>query len=219
MQPMMASGAVTMMAGVRNGRLRSGSVRRSTSTAIDTAAKANRVPELDTSARMPTGKNAANSATNPPVRMVMTCGVWNLGGSSRGVGQQAVGSSRRPNPGRHHHQDDRGERRRRREPIRLPTCGQPFCTWSGQGFQHEQTTAASLMAAHCWRVRGCRSGRKNAARAGAKRAATRAMTPAAASSRRWCGYRANRSIKSACCPPVLWFPRRAVETASSRKPT
>src|SRR3546814_17372504 len=48
-------------------------------TAIETAAKANSVPELETSASRPTGKNAAKSATNTPVRTVMTCGVWNFG--------------------------------------------------------------------------------------------------------------------------------------------
>src|SRR3546814_3457325 len=79
MQPAMASGAVTMIAGVRNGRYRPGSVRRSTMTAIETAAKANSVPELETSASRPTGKNAAKSATNTPVRTVMTCGVWKFG--------------------------------------------------------------------------------------------------------------------------------------------
>ncbi|KAI1693812.1 hypothetical protein DdX_20456 [Ditylenchus destructor] len=38
-----------------------GSVRRSTSTAIDTAAKANNVPELEMSASLPTGKKAAKA--------------------------------------------------------------------------------------------------------------------------------------------------------------
>jgi hypothetical protein len=52
---------------------------RRTSTAIETAAKANRVPEFEMSASSPTGKKAANSATKMPVMMVMTCGVWNFG--------------------------------------------------------------------------------------------------------------------------------------------
>ncbi len=69
---MAASGATTITAGVRNGRLRSGSVRRSTKTAMATMAKANSVPELEMSANTPTGKNAANSATNTPVMMVIT---------------------------------------------------------------------------------------------------------------------------------------------------
>src|SRR3546814_19807936 len=81
MQPRIAIGAVTNSAGVLNGRWRPGSVRRITSTAMDTAAKANRVPELELFASCPTGKQAANSATAIPVRIVMTCGVWNFGGN------------------------------------------------------------------------------------------------------------------------------------------
>ena len=41
--------------------------------------KANSVPEFEMSARMPTGNIAANSETNTPVIMVITCGVWNFG--------------------------------------------------------------------------------------------------------------------------------------------
>src|SRR3546814_17808028 len=79
MPPAIATGAVMKIAGVRKGRWRPGSVRRITSTEIDTAAKANSVPELEMFASCPKGKKEANSATATPVMIVMTCGVWNVG--------------------------------------------------------------------------------------------------------------------------------------------
>ena len=90
-QPSTASGPPRHTSGVRNGRGRFGSLLRSTITAIATMAKANSVPELEMSASSPTGKKAANTATNTPVMMVMTCGVWNCGCTvDRRLRQQAV---------------------------------------------------------------------------------------------------------------------------------
>ena len=48
--PLLNTRAVNQISGVRNGRRRSGSVRRSTNTATETAAKAKSVPELEISA-------------------------------------------------------------------------------------------------------------------------------------------------------------------------
>ena len=49
-QPSADKGAKTQISGVLNGRGRLGSLTRSTSTAIDTMKKANRVPEFEMSA-------------------------------------------------------------------------------------------------------------------------------------------------------------------------
>src|SRR3546814_2723233 len=62
MQPAIATGAVMKIAGVRKGRWRPGSVRRITSTAIDTAAKANSVPELEMFASCPTGRSEEHTS-------------------------------------------------------------------------------------------------------------------------------------------------------------
>ncbi len=74
-QPAAASGATIHTAGVRNTRLRPGSLRRSTMIARLTKKNAHKVPPLDTDASCPTGKKAAEIATPRPVMIVTTCGV------------------------------------------------------------------------------------------------------------------------------------------------
>ena len=75
-QPAIASGHTTHTNGVRNGRWRLGWLLRRIITPIETMMNANSVPELEMSARMPTGTIAPNRATNTPVIIVTTCGVW-----------------------------------------------------------------------------------------------------------------------------------------------
>lgn len=114
----MASGATTHTNGVRNGRTRSGSDRRSNSTAIDTMKKANSVPELEISASLPTAQkgyrrrheNAGDGGHD----------VWSfpLGVNvCQPLGQQAVTRHHEENAGLaiKHHQDDgwQGKTRRR----------------------------------------------------------------------------------------------------------
>jgi hypothetical protein len=65
--------------GTRNGRGRSGSLRRSTITPADTSTKANNVPMLVRSTTSEMFANAENAATNTPVRMVPTYGVLYFG--------------------------------------------------------------------------------------------------------------------------------------------
>ena len=62
-------------AGVRNARGRSGSVRRSTMTPIDTSTKANRVPILTMSARVVRGTKVAIRASIAPVISEISQGV------------------------------------------------------------------------------------------------------------------------------------------------
>jgi hypothetical protein len=62
-------------AGVRKARGRSGWVRRSTTTPIDTSTKANRVPMLTMSARVERGTKVAMRATTAPVMSEITQGV------------------------------------------------------------------------------------------------------------------------------------------------
>jgi amino acid adenylation domain-containing protein len=66
-------------AGVRNGRCRPGSRRRSAITPTATSTKANSVPMLVSSITSLMLANAAKNATNAPVRMVVTCGVRYFG--------------------------------------------------------------------------------------------------------------------------------------------
>src|SRR2546430_219793 len=65
--------------GVRNGRGRSGSRRRSTTIPSATSTNANSVPMLVSSSTQPIGANAADTATNTPVMIVLMCGVLYLG--------------------------------------------------------------------------------------------------------------------------------------------
>src|SRR5207244_964918 len=65
--------------GARNGRFASGFVLRITRTAPQTITKANRVPMLVISARMPSGRSPAIVATNKPVRIVDFQGVRHFG--------------------------------------------------------------------------------------------------------------------------------------------
>src|SRR5438128_7913854 len=65
--------------GARNGRTAFGLVLLITSTAPQTITKANRVPMLVISARMPSGRNPAIEATNRPVKIVDFQGVRNFG--------------------------------------------------------------------------------------------------------------------------------------------
>jgi hypothetical protein len=61
--------------GVRNARRRSGRVRRSTTTPMDTSTNANRVPMLTMSARVDSGTKAATAATTSPVISEISHGV------------------------------------------------------------------------------------------------------------------------------------------------
>src|SRR5437879_1223823 len=65
--------------GVRNGRGRSGSRRRNTLIPTATRTNANRVPMFVSSSTQPIGANAADTATNTPVMIVVMCGVLYLG--------------------------------------------------------------------------------------------------------------------------------------------
>src|SRR3989449_7510175 len=65
--------------GVRNGRGRSGSRRRNTMIPSATRTNANRVPMFVSSSTQPIGANAADTATNTPVMIVVMCGVLYFG--------------------------------------------------------------------------------------------------------------------------------------------
>src|SRR5471030_3042806 len=65
--------------GTRKGRTRSGSMRRRKITPAETSTNANSVPMLVRSTTSAMFANAANTATNTPVRMVPTYGVLYLG--------------------------------------------------------------------------------------------------------------------------------------------
>src|SRR5579875_3753779 len=65
--------------GVRNGRGRSGFVRRMTITAVHTITKAMSVPMFTSSASSLSGKTAAAAATSTPVKIVARCGVRKRG--------------------------------------------------------------------------------------------------------------------------------------------
>ena len=70
---------ISHASGMRNGRGRSGWVRRSTSTPAQTAAKAISVPIEVSSPRMSSGNTAASRAMPMPVITVLMCGVRYLG--------------------------------------------------------------------------------------------------------------------------------------------
>src|SRR5436853_716547 len=65
--------------GVRNGRGRSGSRRRSTTMPSATNTNANSVPMFVSSSTQPIGANAADTATNTPVMIVVMWGVLYFG--------------------------------------------------------------------------------------------------------------------------------------------
>src|SRR6185437_104921 len=65
--------------GTRNGRGRSGSMRRRKITPADTSTNANNVPMFVRSTTSAMLANAANTATNIPVRIVPTYGVLYFG--------------------------------------------------------------------------------------------------------------------------------------------
>ena len=115
---MIATGAIIPTAGVRNGRLRPGSVRRSTSTEIATIMKANKrarvriVGEL-ADGQESRGKHHADTGdSGHDVRRAETR-------MHRGelVRKQAVAGHDEEDPGlaEHHHQHDRRERDERRD--------------------------------------------------------------------------------------------------------
>ncbi len=70
---------ISQAIGMRNGRGRSGWVRRRTSTPAQTAAKAISVPIEVSSPRMSSGNSAASRAMPMPVITVLICGVRYLG--------------------------------------------------------------------------------------------------------------------------------------------
>ena len=133
-----------LMNGVRNGWWRPGSVRRITITAIDTAAKAKSVPEFEIFASCPTGKKAANRATAIPVRIVMTCGVLNLGWIFEKVAgnrpSRLITKKMRVWPNIIIRMTE-GSARPAARPIRLPIWGQPISRSVQASASFEQTTA------------------------------------------------------------------------------
>src|SRR5438128_362019 len=79
MQATMEISGVTGTHGTRNGRGRSGSMRRRKITPAETSTNANNVPMFVKSTTSAMFANAANAATKTPVKIVPTYGVLYLG--------------------------------------------------------------------------------------------------------------------------------------------
>lgn len=75
MQPATASGPTSQIPVALKGRLRCLSLMQSIITDSATIMKANRVPELEISASLPTGKKAAAMVTPTPITYVTICDV------------------------------------------------------------------------------------------------------------------------------------------------